>query len=75
MLSSSDSEDSVTPPTALSINSKYASKFEKEQRYKDLQRTKDLEAELMDDDDSESESEDEDAAALSTELDLEVTST
>lgn len=68
--SSSDSEDEKS--FALTVNPKYAKKYEKVQKYKDLQRAKELEEELLGDEDSESESEDEDAVALSTGLDLQV---
>jgi protein KRI1 len=78
MLSSSDSsgsdseEEAQNSKTTLKINPQFASKFAAQQKYKDLQRTKELEAELEEDDESDSETEDEDAEALSTGLDLEI---
>jgi hypothetical protein len=56
----------------LKINQKFARKYEEQQRFKDLQRAKDLLADADEEEDSESESEDENAEALDTKLDLQV---
>lgn len=59
----------------LKVNQKFARKYEEQQRFKDLQRSKDLLLEAEGDEpvDSESEEEeDETAEALDTKLDLQV---
>ena len=72
MLSDSESSESSQESEGLKINSKFAQKYEHQQRFKDLQRAEELQKELDDGDDSESTSEDEDGEALSTQLDLQV---
>lgn len=74
--SSSDEEDQ--PQERLQINQKFAGEFERRQRFKDLQRAKELLAmdgaeEEVDSEDEESE--DEDAELLSPGLDLKIIQT
>lgn len=69
--SDSDSEDSRK---ALHVNPRFAKKYESQQRFKELQRTAELEAELGEED-SESTSEDDDAEALSPEMDIKIFNT
>ncbi len=60
----------------LSINAKYASKFEAEARYKDLQRSKEMLMAGGDDEDSEDEeSEDDDAELITPAMDLQIIKT
>lgn len=84
LLSSSDSEDEkvqkksqkTVAEDGIKINRKFASEFERRQRYKDLQRAKELLDQEGSDDDSESdESEDDDAEMLSPDLNLKILQT
>ncbi len=69
----SDSEGSVSGDEDLRINTKYAQRFEKQKRFQDLQRAKELLGDESEEgSESSSESEDEDAEALTTAVDLQV---
>lgn len=69
MISSSESSDDEFQN--ITINKKYAKKYEETKRFQDLQRAKEM-LEEEDEDASESESEDEYAEALNPKLDLQV---
>jgi hypothetical protein len=73
ILSSSEASDS-SDDEDLKVNITYAKKFEKQKRFQDLQRAKELLENEGEDDDSESssESEDENGEGLSAALDLQV---
>ena len=65
-----------TRSTKLSINKKFAAKYEAESRYKELQRSKDvIQIEGSDGESEDSESEDEDADRLDSHTDLQVVKT
>ena len=66
--------------TSLTVNKKFASKFEAEGRFKDLQRAKELELDSADgvdssDDEDSSESEDEEGDILNAHLELKILDT
>ena len=70
LLLDSSSEDEKQP---LRINEKFADRFQRKERLKDLSRAKDIqEDDAADESDSESESEDDEAELLSTNLDLKI---
>ena len=73
MLSSSDESEDDKNLSVVKVNKKYALKFEKEERFKELQKKESKQIlEDGDDDDSTSTSEDEEGEALTTELDIQV---
>eukprot|EP00606_Chrysophyceae_sp_TOSAG23-5_P000771 GSChrysophyteH2.ASY1.ANO1.1347.1 assembled CDS len=81
-LGSSDSEsdsDNERQPKAsgLAVNQKYASKFEAEARFKDMQRNKELLADglIADSDDSDETDEDDDAELLTPAMDVQIMKT
>jgi hypothetical protein len=71
LLDGSDSDSEERKEESLRVNPRFAKKYESQQRFKELQRTAELEAELGEED-SESTSEDDDAEALSPEMDIKV---
>lgn len=77
LLDDSDESENEIEQVDLKVNKKFADRFEKEARYKELQRSKELlkNGIIDDSEDSESESEDEDAEQLSTALDLKIIQT
>jgi hypothetical protein len=68
----------VTGEDSFVINEQFADRFERKQRFDDLQRAKNISLDSdnddddVDDDDSESESEDDEAEGLSSTLELKV---
>ncbi len=79
--SESSDDDEKEKKANLSINRRYASKFEAEGRFKDLQRAKelalnsDLDESSIDEADESSESEDEDGNILDSQLELKIVDT
>jgi protein KRI1 len=70
-----ESDSSGDEQASLKINKKFAEKYESRERFKELQRAKELLEEDGGEDDSESETEDEDAEHLSASLDLQIVKT
>ena len=72
--SGSDS-DELQEESKLSINKKFAARYESESRFKDLQRAKEVLNDAEDEDSEDLESEDEDANMINTGVDVQIIKT
>ena len=59
----------------VKVNKEYAEKFDREERYRDLQRLKEVSNQMEDEESSDSEIEDEDAEALTSSMELQIVQT